>query len=97
VVNDELRGELRSEKELSHQLKEELKKAEMERLRILQRIHELSQITSEGELVQNDMNIDLTVKVRTVQDLQQEYVDVKSRIEELEKEIEHLRAVTIAN
>ena len=47
--------------------------------------------------MQSDMNIDLTVKVRTVQDLQTEYKDVKNRIDELEKEIEHLRAVTIAN
>lgn len=41
VVNDDLRSELRSEKELSHQLKEDLKNAEMERVRILTKIHEL--------------------------------------------------------
>ena len=35
VVNDDLRSDLRSEKELSHQLKEDLKNAEMERQRIL--------------------------------------------------------------
>jgi hypothetical protein len=74
-----------------------LKKAEMERLRILQRIHELSHITQEGEIVQSDMNIDLTTKVRTFAELQNEYKEILDRISHCESQIDHLRAVTIAN
>ena len=50
VVNDDLRSELRSEKELSHQLKEEMKTAEMERVRILTKIHELQHVYEHGEI-----------------------------------------------
>ena len=51
VVSEDLRGDMRSEKEKGVQLREEVKKAEYERLRLLARIHQLSQLTSEGEIV----------------------------------------------
>jgi len=97
VVNDDLRGELRSEKEKSHQLKEAMKQAELERLRLLSRIHELSHYTQEGELVQSDMNVDLTTKTRTFAQLQEEYKEVLERITHCEAEVDRLRALTIAN
>lgn len=69
VVNDDLKCELRQIKEESHQLREELKLAEMERLRILQRIQELSHMTQEGEIASSDMNVDLMTKTRSFADL----------------------------
>lgn len=42
VVSDDLKYDLKGERELSVQLKEELKRAEIERLHILTRLKELS-------------------------------------------------------
>ncbi len=74
-----------------------MKKAEYERLRLLQRIHELSQLTSEGELVQSDMTVDYKYKSKTFAEMQEEYKEVMERIAIAESEIDRLRAITIAN
>ncbi|CDW80517.1 UNKNOWN [Stylonychia lemnae] len=97
VVSDELRSELRSEKELSHQLKEDLKAAELERLRILQRIKELSSMTQDGEIKQTDMNINYTVKTKTFGDLQEELRDIIERIKMNENDVDRLNAIIMAN
>ena len=47
VVNENLRVDLKKEKELNFQLKEELKKIDMERVRILSMLNELQGVSEE--------------------------------------------------
>ena len=50
--------ELKREKELNLKLREELKKVEMERIKILDRIKELQERTSNIEIEKADISID---------------------------------------
>lgn len=74
-----------------------MKQAEMERVRILSKLKQLSQLSSDGEVIHSDMSVNLTKKTRTFADLQEEFIEVTDRITHLEIEVDNLRALNIAN
>jgi predicted nucleic acid-binding Zn-ribbon protein len=78
-------------------LKEDLKNAEMERVRILSKIHELQELYEKGEVRHSDINISYTFKSRTYAQIEDEYRDVLSRIRNLEDELDQTKVMILSN
>ena len=89
--------EMKTEKELCIKLREDLKRAEIERLRILNRLNELEQKRTSLELEKADMNVDLETKSRTFEQLQEDYRGILQSIASSQNEIDGLRATIIAD
>lgn len=92
VVSQQVRDELRQEKERTHHIKEELKRAELERMRLLERLGELGVSGEDLEIRQGEYETNLQSRVRTYEEVEEEFREAGERITQAEKDSEELRA-----
>lgn len=97
MVSEDLKMELRQEKELCLSLKEELKHAEQERLRILARLQELGEQLQTGEVKQGDLQVEVSVRGSNCEQLVREIEGDREDAAQKEQIIHNIREQLLSN
>lgn len=86
-----MREDLRREKELNLKLREELKRVEMERVKILEKIKELQHYSEQSNNNCEDYRVDLDNKTGLFEQMELEFKESIDRVEASILEIDKLR------